>query len=489
MSNGEDGMMLRRRTKLTLGAVLVLVLVFNFAVPSLADGPDLESDYYVLMDASSGQVLYSKNMNEEVSPAGLIKIMTALIAIESQTTESQFNNEQLSVTATALAPLTPEIRNIRLAAGELIDLSDCLYAMLLVSANDAANVVAESVGGSLDNFVTMMNTKAAELNLQNTLFKNPNGLTAEGQKSSPYDIALTLKAALANPTFMGFFAKTVHTIEPTNIFREDRIIKTTCLMNRSSDYYYEGSTGGMIGYTSASKYVIAATASREGRQLIAVVMKSESEVSTYKDARALLDYGFSDFTEFEFSTQDLAASVPLTENGVKIGEARFTINDTIRLLLRNDYDETKVIAVAEDLPTAIPKGSETIYHARIVYKPQDGAEIILKEKVPLVMTTILDPVPTSPSTTSPGIIVTDKDGNPVTDEHGNVVTMPGGEKPGGGFLAGVGKFFRMFFIILLIIIAAIAGLVLLFIGVLFIIKYVKRYKRRKARERARKWKQ
>ena len=117
MSNGEDGMMLRRRTKLTLGAVLVLVLVFNFAVPSLADGPDLESDYYVLMDASSGQVLYSKNMNEEVSPAGLIKIMTALIAIESQTTESQFNNEQLSVTATALAPLTPEIRNIRLAAG------------------------------------------------------------------------------------------------------------------------------------------------------------------------------------------------------------------------------------------------------------------------------------------------------------------------------------------------------------------------------------
>ena len=88
----------------------------------------MESDYYVLMDASSGQVLYSKNMNEEVSPAGLIKIMTALIAIESQTTESQFNNEQLQSPLPRL-PLTPEIRNIRLAAGELIDLSDCLYAM------------------------------------------------------------------------------------------------------------------------------------------------------------------------------------------------------------------------------------------------------------------------------------------------------------------------------------------------------------------------
>lgn len=483
-------MMLKKRTRITFGAVLVLVLFFSFAVTSLADGPVLNTDYYVLMDASTGQVLYSKNMNDELAAAGLIKIMTALLAIEDNTTDAQFIDEKLSVTSTALAPLTPEIRNIKLAPGELINLSDCLYSMLLISANDAANVIAESVGESLDNFVEMMNARAAEMKLENTYFVNPNGLTAEGQKSSPCDIALILKEALANPAFRGFFGKIVHTIDPTNLHSQDRIIKTTCLMNRNSDYYYEGSTGGMIGYTSASKYVIAVSAFKADRQLIAVAMKGEDEASIYKDAKTLLDYGFDEFSEFEFSTQDLAALVPLTENGVKIGEAKFTINDSIKLLLRNDYDQANVFAVAEDLPTAIPKGSETIYHARIVYQLDDGSEIILKENVPLVMTTTLDPVTTDIETTSPGIIVTDENGNPVTDEHGNVVTAPnGGTKgEGSGFLSSVGKFFRVFFIILLIIIGSVAALVLLFIATLFIIKYVKRYKKRKARERNRRWK-
>ncbi len=468
--------------KCITGTLLAFALIINLIIPCAAD-PEVASGYYVLMDASTGQVLTSSGADEKLAPAGLVKLMTALIAVENNTTNGQFVDKQISVTSTALAPLSSGIRNMSLTGGELINLSDLLYGMLLESANDAANVVAESEGGTIDDFVALMNAKAAQLGMKNTTFVNPNGLTAEGQISSPYDIALILKAALANPGFMSFFSKNQYEVQPTNTFSEDRNLRTTCLMCRNSDYYYEGSTGGMIGYTTASKYVIATTATVNNRQLIVVVMKDEDEPSMYKDAKALLDYGFNEFSEYEYSTEGLTTKVPITEGGVKVGEANFMFQGPIMMLLRNDYDATNIEPIA-DLPTAIQKGKEGTYTANIYYKVDDNNKILLREGIPLVVTETFDPVPTDTSQT--GIIATDASGNILTDASGNIITiMPNGQNDSSGFMSGILRFIKVFFIILLIIIGIVAGLILIFIATLFIIKYVKRYKRKKARRRAR----
>ena len=150
------------------------------------------------MDAATGQVLLEKNSDAQLPPGGLIKILTALVAAENVTDDTS----KLTVTSSALTPLGTGVKSIGLTAGELISIADCMYAMLMTSANDAANVVAESVGTSLDGFMTMLGNRAIELGADKTALKNPNGLNADGQVSSPRDIALFSRAALANEAFM-----------------------------------------------------------------------------------------------------------------------------------------------------------------------------------------------------------------------------------------------------------------------------------------------
>ncbi len=471
----------RKISKLFLTTTLVLVIIMNLISPAAAVGPTTSSEYLILMDASTGQVLYEKNMDAALAPAGLVKILTSIIAIEN--TE---DDPKLSATSTALLPSLSGTRSIGLSAGELINLSDCIYGSLLISANDAANVIAESVGGSLSSFVTLMNTRAAELGTKNSYFVNPNGLTETGQTSSPYDLSVILRHAMTNVSFLNYFGTTVHTLKPTNMRAQDKIIQTSCLLNRSSNYYYEHSTGGIIGNTTVSKYVLAATAEKDGRRLITVIMQSETEAKMYADAKALFEFGFNDFEPYEFTPNMFGTiTIPVTEDAVKVGDATFFLQDPVNILFQNDFDTSKISAVALGLPSSIPKNSGAQYTANIVYDV-DGLNIMLKPEVLLSMEIQLDPISSTPDTTPPSSIVTDKSGNPVTDESGNLVTtLIGTDGTPTGTGSKIAHFFKVFFIILLIIIGVIAGLILLGIGVLLIIKYTKRYKRKKAREKAR----
>ena len=190
-----------RILKSVVGAALAVLLAFSVWVPAFAAPPSVSSDYYILMDAATGQVLLEKNSDAQLPPGGLIKILTALVAAENITDDTS----KLTVTSSALTPLGTGVKSIGLTAGELISIADCMYAMLMTSANDAANVVAESVGTSLDGFMTMLGNRAVELGADKTALKNPNGLHADGQVSSPRDIALFSRAALANEAFMKYF--------------------------------------------------------------------------------------------------------------------------------------------------------------------------------------------------------------------------------------------------------------------------------------------
>lgn len=470
-----------RRAVLTALAVL---MAFSLWTPVCAAPPSISSDYYILMDAATGQVLYEKNSTAQLPPAGLVKILTALVAVENISDPTA----KLSVTSSALTPLGTGVKSIGLTAGELVPAVDCLYAMLMTSANDAANVVAESVGTSLDGFMTMLRNRAAELGADTTVLVNPNGLSVEGQVSSARDIALFTRAALANASFMQYFGKVSYALQPTNKRTEAKNMKTSFLMLRESDYHYDGIIGGMTGYTSASQFVIMATAERDGRQLIAVVMKAESEANLYADTAKLLDHGFSDFVPVQMPDGDLNVTASIVTDGLITGKMHFRLENAPSVLLRSDYDVSHLSISPNAVPEVIEAGTEQPYTADIVYTPNPddpSQKIVLLSGIPL-QTTIetVEPTQTSePAQTNP--VVTDKNGAVVTDESGNPVTQTLATSSGKSAGKSIGRFFKSFFIVLLILIAAVVGLLLLFIAALFILREVKRAKRRKAREQAR----
>lgn len=474
--------------------VLAALMAFTLWVPACAVPPSISSDYYILMDASTGQVLCEKNSTVQLAPAGLVKILTALVASENISDPTA----KLSVTSSALTPLGTGVKNIGLTSGELISAADCLYAMLMTSANDAANVVAESVGTTLDGFMTMLRSRASDLGATSTVLQNPNGLSADGQVSSARDIALFTRAALASPSFMQYFGKVSYTLEPTNKRTDSKSITTSFLMLRDSDYRYDGVIGGMTGYTSASQFVIMATAERDGRQLIAVVMKAETEANLYADTAKLFDYGFSDFTMHSVSAGDLS-TIDLMQDGTVVGSMTLYLEDPVSFLLRSDLVGASCFASPNGVPTAVQVGSEATYTANIYCTdPNDSTQtVILLENVALKTRidseipsgndpTATDPSGNSSTTPTPSFSqVTDENGAFVTDENGNIVTVTYASASSGKSGSGIGRFFKSFFLVLLILIAVVIGLLLLFIAFLFILREVKRAKRRKAREQAR----
>lgn len=452
--------------------VLAALMAFTLWVPVGAVPPSISSDYYILMDAATGQILCEKNSTAQLAPAGLVKILTGLVASESISDPTA----KLSVTSSALTPLGTGVKNIGLTSGELISAADCLYAMLMTSANDAANVVAESVGTTLDGFMSLLRARAAELGATATVLQNPNGLSADGQVSSARDIALFTRAALASPSFMQYFGKVSYTLEPTNKRTDSKALTTSFLMLRDSDYRYDGVIGGMTGYTSASQFVIMATAERDGRQLIAVVMKAETEASLYADTAKLFDYGFSDFTSHFVPAGDLG-HIDLLQDQTVVGSLTLYLEDSVSFLLSSNLLTANCYASPNNVPTAVQVGGEGTYTANIYCTDPDNPSqtVLLLENVPLK--TRVD------SDFSAG------DDPAATDNSGSIVTDPGGSTASaastGKSGSGIGRFFKSFFLVLLILIAVVIGLLLLFIAALFILREVKRAKRRKAREQAR----
>ncbi len=466
-----------KRFRSFTGVLIALLMMVTMCVPVLAAPVEMNSDYYILMDVASGQVLASKNADAQLPPAGLVKILTGLVAAENMTDDTA----KITVTSSALSPLGTGVKNIGLSTGEMISMADCMNAMLMVSANDAANVVAESVGTTLESFMTLISNRAIALGATSTVLKNPNGLNAEGQVSSPYDLALISRAALSNETFLKYFGKVSYTLEPTNKRADAKVMNTSFLMLRDSDYTYDGILGGMVGYTSTSKYVTMATAEKNGRQLIAIVMMAETEAELYNDATALLDYGFNDFTSATVPNDLVLFTADLAKEGVKIGSVEFRLRESVSLLLSADYDTTKILVVPNSVSAVIPAGSSQEYTANIIYRanPDDvSQDVLLMADVVLAAFEQIDNpgTPDNPSSSTPP--ATNSSGEPIATTPGSAGEDPADTGEGGGFW----KVIKVIFKILLYIVLVLVILIAIFIATLFIMREVKRRKRRKARE-------
>lgn len=262
-------------------------------------GPEITSTAAVIMEDSTNTVLYAKNADQQLYPGGTVKVMTTLLALEN----TQLT-DQVTMTDTGVSGVTDGGANISAQLGEVFTIEQCLYAMLLSSANDVALQIAEHIGGSVDGFVQMMNDRAAQLGCTGTVFTNPTGLPDENQHTTAHDMALIMKAAIDNDTFRTIAGTTSYTISATNVSGGERVLTNNfSMLNSANAAYYPNCIGGREGYTEASGSTLVCGAEKNGATLIAVVLQGASG-TTAAEAGSLLNYGFDNFQMLSLGDTD-----------------------------------------------------------------------------------------------------------------------------------------------------------------------------------------
>lgn len=271
---------MRRVLRKISQTVLAFALIFSYNVSAVrAVEISVSAKSAVVMEASTGRVLYQKNAFEKMPMASTTKIMTALVAIENGNL-----SDMVTVSANASGV---EGSSIWLSPGETMTLSDLLFGLMLASGNDAAIAIAEHIGGDVETFVGMMNDKAREIGAYNTHFVNPNGLPADNHYTTAYDLALMSAYAMQNKTFREI-VKTQYKTLPWEGHEWDRVVK-----NKNKILWnYEGGNGIKTGFTKEAGRCLAAAAEREGMQLVSVVLCAPD---MFNDCMALMDYGFENY--------------------------------------------------------------------------------------------------------------------------------------------------------------------------------------------------
>ncbi|HAG11952.1 MAG TPA: D-alanyl-D-alanine carboxypeptidase [Desulfotomaculum sp.] len=261
--------------------------IFLFPLTAAAvKEPDTTAEAVVLMDAGNGQVLYQKNMSRHMFPASTTKILTADVALEK-------GNLSDKVTVAREACLVDGSR-IGLQEGEKLTLEDLLYALMMASANDAAESIAIHLSGSIEDFGDLMNVKAKSVGALDSNFNNPHGLTDPKHYTTAYDLALITRYAMQNPVFREIVGTRIKKISRPDADRsigppQEDLWNHNRLLSR-----YQGATGVKTGYTNESGQCLAAAAEKDGRELIAVLLNNQAS-TLYEDAGVLLDYGFDNF--------------------------------------------------------------------------------------------------------------------------------------------------------------------------------------------------
>lgn len=262
--------------------------------PIWAESPSIMGESGIVMEVSTGTILYEKNMHDIHYPASITKIMTALLAIEN------CEMDEIVTVPPEAVYMEDKGTHIALDAGEQLTVEQCLYAILLASANDAAYALAEHVGGTYENFIHMMNEKAKELGCQNTNFTNPHGLPDESHVTSAYDMALITKAALQCDMFQTVSGASYYEIPPTE-HQKDLI----CMYNHhkmigKTEFQKEEVFAGKNGYTDAAGHTLVTCAKRDDMVIICLVMQNQGEY-VYQDTLELLNYGLDNFSKVKIS--------------------------------------------------------------------------------------------------------------------------------------------------------------------------------------------
>lgn len=367
--------------------LLFCLMIIGIQSVAFADELNLNSEAAILVEVSTGRILYEKNSTKQMYPASTTKVLTAILVIENCELD-----EIVTVRESSLSNIPSGYVTCNLQVGEQLSVKDLLYALMIPSANDAAYVLAEYVAGSVEEFSVMMNDKARQLGCKTTHFVNPNGIHEDSHYSSAYDLYLIADYAMKNEFFRTLVATTEYTLPATEKYpNEDRVLETTneLLNENSRKYFYKNAIGIKTGYTSKAGNCLIGGASRDGLEFIAVVLNggttNEGLNSRYVDSKKLFEYAYDNFTLTKIIEKGSVVQTLEIENGTKESKhLDLVIDETITVVNNKSIDMNSVIpeiTLREVLEAPIAAG-ETI--GTIKYKVDDieySAKLLAKTSV------------------------------------------------------------------------------------------------------------
>lgn len=334
-----------------ISSLLAIVLLLGYFVPTVVAEELVESgESAVLMEAATGRVLYEKNAHEQLEPASMTKMMPMYLILEAIADGRLTWDEEVAVSENAASLGGTQIY---LEPGEKMSVRDLFSSVAIASANDSVTALGEALSGSEPAFIDLMNERAAEFGMENTVFKNASGLPAEGHVSTSYDMAL-----LARRLILDFPEVTEFTALYEDYVRQNTddpfwLVNTNKLVR-----YVEGVDGLKTGSTQAAGYCLAATAKRGNMRIVAVVMGAETSVLRNKEITHLIEYAFS---QYELHPRMEAGIVVGTHNHILAAGRHFNVVTTapIDLLVESGQhlgDESHELVLNRDLSIPINPG-------------------------------------------------------------------------------------------------------------------------------------
>ncbi|HHW45320.1 MAG TPA: D-alanyl-D-alanine carboxypeptidase [Clostridiales bacterium] len=373
--------------KKTVFSLFLMVILLINCVPGVAaikpTNFDISAEAAMLVSLDTGNILYSKNTDKKMYPASLTKIMTAVLIIENT---QDFDNEIITVSEHSLKLLEGTDSSVSgLKAGEQINARQLLYCLLMTSGNDSANVAAEHYGGTIDNFVQMMNSKAAELGMHSTHYVNPHGLHDQNHYTTVEDMYKLTLHAMSLPLFMEVVSAARYSMPATNKSTPRTLVTTNYLQDPATQYYYKYAKGVKTGYTDQAGRCLISTASKNGYNYLCILMncpvrdeKGNRIRKEFEDSKNLYEWAFNNF---EYKSI-IDPNVPLGEIAVDLAWNK----DYVSLLPESEFSaiipkeadsstiKVEVLPQAERIDAPVEKGT-VLGEARLIYAGEEIGRI------------------------------------------------------------------------------------------------------------------
>ncbi len=360
--------------------LLYIIMFLNSTIVINAQDFEIFAPSAVLIDAKTGTILFEKNKDEKHFPASTTKIMTTLLTLEN----CKNLEDKVKMSHNAIYSIEPGSSHIAMNEGETLTVEQSLYGLLLASANEVANALAEYISTNINDFCKLMNERAKQLGCKNTNFVNAHDFHNENHYTSAYDLALIMKEDIKYEEFNKIISTKRYDIPPTEKQPETRILYNTNKMIQSGKYFNENVIGGKTGYTDEAGHTLVIYAKKNDMQLISVVMAEENS-NAYLDTTKLLDYGFSKFHNVELlKTNDYQKNCVVTQ---KYKNKTLDI-DTVNIYPQKDIilnlpdsinkEDLKLTAKLPEKISAPVNKNKSVGQISVIYKNQ------ILEKINLV---------------------------------------------------------------------------------------------------------
>ena len=340
---------------LTLTIFVLIGNIGTFGTYVLANntnsGPDINAKSALLIDNKTNKVLYSKDMNRKMFPASTTKILTAILVLENHSLD-----EKVTASYNAIMTIPSGYSTANIQIDEVLTVEQLLELLLVHSANDAANVLAEYTGGSIDSFVAMMNTKINELGLSDTHFTNPYGLQDNNHYTTAHDLAIIMQYCLKNDDFRKIAGQASCAIPSTNK-SEPRKYSSTNELLIAGNSYYPNLIAGKTGYTSEAGECLVSAAYNDNLELVGVILNSNNR---FKDTRSLYNYGYTNFSIKNIvNEKNIITNVEVKNATKDTKNLNLLVSEDIPVLANNFDDLSKIepqITLNSDIKAPIEDG-------------------------------------------------------------------------------------------------------------------------------------